>query len=441
MSGESMRSLDLADETHRQLTRMRATETAKEQLAQEQSGQTPYRTGRRTVQDVMVQAKEELAVRHEYGVVGFRTGIPDLDGALGATLQPGRVVGIAADTKMGKTVLAGNLAVNFAAQGAPLLVGSFEDNPTDTMFRWASSLASTNVGVIRDGFRTRSGEKMAIPADFDDATDKLAALGIEWIDRAGTIEQLAYEMRDWVATNARVQEHGYGIVILDQLSHIHPSQAAIFRQRFPGYPPPPTNGTRRDMMVWQVQLMTVVAKRLNVLIIIVMQLTLSHKAKHEKPSERDLRDAKEAAFEMDALLIPHRPEKLRNEARGQGEPEFIDNDGQRTWILAPICRQVGAFEVEVTWDGEHQRFLPLGASSRMPWEAPQGVDPVAIDGMRKLAENRARWAERAALRLQVANGGQVDALPEVKDMPRLSSPASSAPLSQLIEEHRPDGKF
>ena len=62
--------------------------------------------GRRMVGEVVAHAMDELEVRREFGVTGWATGIPSLDGKVRQVMAPGRVVCIAGGTKSGKTALA-----------------------------------------------------------------------------------------------------------------------------------------------------------------------------------------------------------------------------------------------------------------------------------------------------------------------------------------------
>jgi replicative DNA helicase len=125
--------------------------------------------GRRTVGEVVAHAMDELHVRQEFGVTGWATGIASLDDRIRQVMAPGRVVCIAGGTKSGKTALAGQIVVAFAAQRVPVLLGSFEDDQPDTMLRYLANLTSGDVGTIRDGFVLLDGRQLPIPDSFDTA--------------------------------------------------------------------------------------------------------------------------------------------------------------------------------------------------------------------------------------------------------------------------------
>ena len=114
-------------------------------------------------------ATDEFEVRREFGVTGWATGIASLDDKVRQVMAPGRVVCIAGGTKSGKTALAGQIVVALAAQGVPVLLGSFEDDQPDTMLRYLANLTSGDVGTIRDGFVLPDGRKLPIPDSFDTA--------------------------------------------------------------------------------------------------------------------------------------------------------------------------------------------------------------------------------------------------------------------------------
>ncbi len=424
MSQEELTELETRRERARRLARDSVD-------VEERGGVLPAsRTGRRAVREVLAQALAELQVRHEHGVNGFSTGISSLDGYTRRALQPGRVICVAADTKGGKTALTGQLLVALAAQGVPSLLGSFEDATEDTVLRWLSNLSSGNVGVIRDGFTRPDGSKLPIPADFDTAVDKLAALDIELMAQSGTVEAIAGEVAHWWAEK-RSGGAQFGAVLLDQLSHIIPSDRAAFSRRFPGYPPPPHRDNTVAMLEWQVGILTMLARKQNLLIIVCHQLNTQHK-EWEKPSQRSLRGSQGIAHKVDALLIPWRPSKLRNDARGMGEAEYVPNVDDRAWILCPIGRQVQPFEVEVAWHGSHQRFADLDAQNRAPWVAPAALSASAATGLAKLAALKNAWAASNDAVAAAANG--VRHVPEIPAAPAELPRLATAPAGTVVDD-------
>ena len=302
--------------------------------------------GRRTVGEVVAHAMDELEVRREFGVTGWATGIASLDDRIRQVMAPGRVVCIAGGTKSGKTALAGQIVVALAAQGVPVLLGSFEDDQPDTMLRYLANLTSGDVGTIRDGFVLPDGTRLPIPASFDTARQALSALSIQLIAGQGTVEDIAYEAGDWRAEQ-EAAGHAAGALVIDQLSHVIPSSRERFAASFPGFPPPPHVDDTTRMLEWQVEMLRRIAARWNLLVIVLHQLN-TRQEDWEIPSERSVRGSQGIAHKVDALLIPWRPSKVPNTGAGLGEPKWLPNVANRAWITCPIGRQVERFTIEVT---------------------------------------------------------------------------------------------
>jgi hypothetical protein len=350
--------------------------------------------GRRMVGEVVAHAMDELEVRREFGVTGWATGIASLDDRVRQVMAPGRVVCIAGGTKSGKTALAGQTVVALAAQGVPVLLGSFEDDQPDTMLRYLANLTSGDVGTIRDGFVQPDGTKLPIPDSFDTARQTLSALNIQLIAGQGTVEDIAYEAGDWW-TEQQATGHAAGALVIDQLSHVIPSSRERFAASFPGFPPPPHVDDTTRMLEWQVEMLRRIAARWNLLVIVLHQLN-TRQEEWEIPTERSIRGSQGIAHKVDALLIPWRPSKVQNPGAGLGEPKWVPNVANRAWITCPIGRQVERFTIEVAWHGAHQRYADLAQPVGAPWTPPPALTEHQAKGMRALADLRTRWATRSA---------------------------------------------
>ena len=370
--------------------------------------------GRRTVGEVVAHAMDELEVRREFGVTGWATGIASLDGRIRQVMAPGRVVCIAGGTKSGKTALAGQIVVALAAQGVPVLLGSFEDDQPDTMLRYLANLTSGDVGTIRDGFVLPDGTRLPIPASFDTARQALSALSIQLIAGQGTVEDIAYEAGDWRAEH-QAAGHAAGALVIDQLSHVIPSSRERFAASFPGFPPPPHVDDTTRMLEWQVEMLRRIAARWNLLVIVLHQLN-TRQEEWEIPSERSVRGSQGIAHKVDALLIPWRPSKVQNTGAGLGEPKWLPNVANRAWITCPIGRQIERFTIEVAWHGAHQRYADLSQPIGAPWTPPPALTEHQAKGMSALADLRARWATRSANPQPTAGDG--NGTPSLSAIPR-----------------------
>lgn len=378
--------------------RMRAREYAQERIAVEKAAKTPTRMGRRHIAEVVAQAVEEVQVTHEYGVQGLASGIPSLDPFTRRAFRPGMTIINVGNTKSGKTAFLGNLLVSFACQGVPVLLFSFEDDQADTAKRYIAGLTAGDVGAIRDGFIRPDGSKAPIPESFDEGATALTALGIEVAVEHGTVEQIAYEVGHWTQTTVAESQLPFGVVFVDQLGHVIPSDPAVFKQRFPGYPPPPSPDRKIDMLEWQVAMLQRIARKWNVLMIINHQMNENH-AEWERPTERSVRDSRGIVHKADAVIAPWRPSKLPNPAAGHGEPKWVENTEGRAFIIGIVGRAIEPFTLEVQWNGAQQRFLDLAANPRQRWTAPAAFTAEQAVGVQAMAALRGRWnADSVAIR-------------------------------------------
>jgi replicative DNA helicase len=334
-----------------------------------------------------------MYLRNEYNDLGgLRTGIEALDKHTREVMGPGRVVVVAGESGRGKTALMGQMAVAFAAQTPTMLI-NLEDESTDSAKRWLANVSRENVGRIRSGFAGVDG----IPKSVLDAANELSELGLDVIDGEPlTVEGIARQIWQW--KKDRGFQHG-GAVIIDQLSHIvptDPSNRDYFVQR--ELPPPPTGNARADKTPeWQIWFLGEIAKRLGVLIVIAHQLNNAH-AIDTKPSIRSVRDSQGIVHKADLILIPWRPKTVANPFAGPGQPKEIPAPDDYAMLLGVKARQIGEFEERVSWLGGQQRFSDLDREA-YAYKAPEAPSERAQEGARRLAELRASWAEKKAAQI------------------------------------------
>jgi hypothetical protein len=347
-----------------------------------------------------------MYLRNEYqDLGGLRTGIESLDKHIREVLMPGRVIVVAGESGRGKTALMGQLSVAFGAQ-APTMLINLEDDSTDSAKRWLANVSRQNVGAIRAGFHGKDG----LPKDVLDAADHIAGLGLDIIDGEPlTVEGIARQLWQW--KKERGFEQG-GVVLIDQLSHLVPTDPGMrdyFVQR--ELPPPPPASARADKVPeWQVWFLSEVAKRLGITIVIAHQLNNAHAA-DTKPTIRSVRDSQGIVHKADLILIPWRPKNIPNPFAGPGQGKETPAPDNLAYLLGVKGRQVGEFEEQVEWVGAQQRFCDLTRTA-YAYKAPEAPNDRAKEGARRLAELRAQWQEK---RQQALSAPIATALPSGKE--------------------------
>lgn len=390
-------------------------------VAAERAPKVAERHGFTKIADLVAQAVVEMQLKHEHGLNGFHTGIAEFDEKGAAMMQPGKLVVVAASTKIGKTTLLWQLAATYAAQGLPVAVCSYEDDPSDAVLRAIANIGSGDIGQLRSGF-VRDGKAYPIPEGFDVAAEKVASLDIQVMTTPSTCAQIGQSIAVWRATWAPGK--AAGVVIIDQLSHIVPDDPDEFRRRFPGLTPPPPADNEVKLLEWQTAVLQRIARQYNVLLLLAHQLN-EQAQEHEEPTERSLRGSRGIGHKVDGLVIPWRPARLPNPNRGMpGEPETVANTAGRMWLCVPIARGcAGRFKVEVEWQGMHQRVANLGTKLGDEWKQPTPMTEQRMTGLTALSKVRAQWeGYLAAVDLAAATGTEAPAVPVT--LPALASPGA-----------------
>jgi len=248
--------------------------------------------------DAVKRMWEGVMARYEGGddLSGLRTGFPLIDEWTGG-LQPQRVYGIGARAKMGKTVLAMNIAANVASppgdsHGAPkwparhVAVWSLEMGDEELMQRMACAMSGVPSVALQ---RPRLLDSM------DDALSRLnvaikalrsAPLYVS--DRTDvTIEEIEAQAR---------QMHASGRLDLLVIDHIG-------LLRLPRM-------DRHDLAVGHVtRRIKIIAKELRIPVVMVFQLNRGseHGATVRPPRPSDARDSGNIEQDLDAMLLLHRP--------------------------------------------------------------------------------------------------------------------------------------
>jgi replicative DNA helicase len=237
--------------------------------------------------DVLKRMWANVMARYEAGdtLSGIPTGIPKLDEWTGG-LQPGRVYGIGARAKMGKTVLAMNISANVALAGKHVAAWSLEMSDEELMQRMACSVAGVPASVLAhpklldsvDGAMSRLHEAIKAlreaPLVISDRTDV-------------TIEQIEAQAR---------QMHACGqidLLCIDYLGLL----------RLPKM-------DRHDLAIAHVtRRVKIIAKELRIPVLLVFQLNRGseHGQAVRAPRPSDARDSGAIEQDLDAMLLLHRP--------------------------------------------------------------------------------------------------------------------------------------
>jgi replicative DNA helicase len=237
--------------------------------------------------DVLKRMWDGVMERYHAGDVlaGHPTGIPRLDELTGG-LQPGRVYGIGARAKMGKTVLAMNICAHIALAGRNVAVWSLEMSDEELMQRMACAVAGVPSKVLQhprlldtvDGAMSRLHE----------ATKALREASLRISDRTDvTIEQIEAQARQMRACGQ------LDLLCIDYLGLL----------RLPKM-------DRHDLAIAHVtRRVKIIAKELRIPVLLVFQLNRGseHGQSVRAPRPSDARDSGAIEQDLDAMLLLHRP--------------------------------------------------------------------------------------------------------------------------------------
>lgn len=223
------------------------------------------------------QRRDELA--------GLPTGHARLDELTGG-LQPGRVYGIGARAKMGKTILAMGMCAHVALKGHPVAVWSLEMSDEELMQRMACAVAGVPSAVLQHPKLLDSVDS-AMPK-LDGAMRLLRDAPLRISDRTDvTIEQIEAQAR---------QLHACG-----QLSLLCIDYLGLVRM---------PKMDRHDLAIAHVtRRVKIIAKELRIPVILVFQLNRGSESSGtvRTPRPSDARDSGAIEQDLDAMLLLHRP--------------------------------------------------------------------------------------------------------------------------------------
>lgn len=237
--------------------------------------------------EVVRRMWDEVMARYAAGdeLTGIPTGFPGIDELTGG-LQAGRVYGIGARAKMGKTVLAMNITANAAIAGHPVAAWSLEMSSEELMQRMVSAASGVPSQMLQrprmlDSSDTATSKLQVAIKQFKEAPLRIS-------DRTDvTIEEIEAQAR---------QMHASGqcsLLCIDYLGLI----------RMP-------KKDRHDLSVAHVtRRVKIIAKELRIPVLLVFQLNRGSESGHQvrPPRPSDARDSGAIEQDLDAMFLLHRP--------------------------------------------------------------------------------------------------------------------------------------
>lgn len=231
---------------------------------------------------------DDVMARYEAGdeITGLRTGFPLVDEWTGG-LQPGRVYGIGARPKMGKSVLAMNICQHVAAvEGRSVAIWSLEMSEEELTQRMVCAMAGVPSAVLQrprllDTYEEANPKLTA-------ATARLRDAPLYICDRTDvTVEQIEAQARQMKA-NGHLDMLCVDYLGLLKLPKMERHDLAV------------AHATRR---------FKVIAKELRIPILLVFQLNRvnEHSGTVRPPRPSDARDSGAIEQDLDAMFLLHRP--------------------------------------------------------------------------------------------------------------------------------------
>ncbi len=243
-----------------------------------------------------VPAKEALnrmyaAIVERYNqneeLAGISTGYPLLDGMTGG-LQGGRLYGIGARAKMGKTMLAMNICANAALAGKSVGIWSLEMTSEELMQRMAASVGGVPFNDLQNPKRLDENNNHGW-SQVSNAVKALRDVKLKIADKTDvTIEQIEAQARQMKAS-----ADGLDLICIDYLGLL--KLPKLDRQDLAI-----AHATRRAKII---------AKELKIPVLLVFQLNRGSESGNipRAPRPSDARDSGAIEQDLDVMLLLHRP--------------------------------------------------------------------------------------------------------------------------------------
>lgn len=240
---------------------------------------------------------DDVMARYHAGdeLTGIQTGIPLLDEWTGG-LQPGRVYGVGARAKMGKSVLALNLCGHAAELGKHVTLWSQEMTREEVMQRLTCAQSGVPYQVLQRPKLLDSVEDAM--ARLHQATAVFSKSNLRVADATDvTIEQIESQARQAKACGE------LDVLCIDYLGLLRPPKV-----------------DRHDLAIGHITRRTkILAKDLRVPVILVFQINRGNEQGQtvRPPRPSDARDSGSIEQDLDAMILLHRP-NYYNKAAAKG---------------------------------------------------------------------------------------------------------------------------
>lgn len=251
----------------------------------------PATDGAATFEYVLYEYQKLLELRRkDGGISGIRTGLPKIDRGIHG-LNKGYSYIIAARPNVGKSLLAGQIALEAAKQGHRVLLQTPEMSAVQYLERFACHIAHVNYFHAQDGKINDSQE-----SDLKAAARIISRLPI-------LVDEWGGQSVDRIREN--IERHDPDLVVVDYLQYLVPIDPHTNRNHQVGQ-------ISRDLarLKSEFKLPVVIAAQLN------------RGTEHRQSSEpllADLRDSGELEQDADVVLMLHRPDMADPEVKAEDE--------------------------------------------------------------------------------------------------------------------------
>lgn len=268
------------------------------------------------------EMRGRLLARQSGQPIGLKTGITDLDAAMGP-MEPGMLIIVGARPSNGKTAMILNVCEYLSVRcQVPTLFLSLEMLTGELMDRMTASVANVHLEAIRTG-RLSPGEYDACAI----ATDAIEASQLHIDDGRGmTLTQ--------VCATARMyrQQHGIQLLALDYIAKVQETQAR--------------NENRWEVVKRVSNRLKDLAGELGIPVVVAAQI--NRQAGSDRPTMSQLRESGDIEADADVIALLHRPEKYDpNDRPGQIE------------VIVDKARNSATGMTALQFDGPHQRISNL----------------------------------------------------------------------------------
>lgn len=273
---------------------------------------------------------------------GFSTGIPTIDRLYGGFFG-GQLIVIGARPSIGKSALAGQIAMNMAAGGVKVGFISMEMNNNEIAARFAAIDTRTGFNEIYRGLYADENQKESFYNKINNSTANLPIYVSEKADLSvSDIKAKAYKL---------LHKRGLNILIVDYLQLVDGQGSG--------------NRTRENEVAKISRGLKIIAKELNVPVIVLCQLNREvekRKGKDRFPQLSDLRESGAIEQDADAVMFLHSDymNGITEDDRG------MSTEGVRQLIIRKWRNGVPNIIIDLDFDGPKMSMKEKRAMKPVP---------------------------------------------------------------------------